>query len=74
MPPFWKGFLAGLIIGAAVALLVSPGTGEENRALLRQRLQEAREAARQAARQREDALRARYRSLVGAQAEGQEKA
>jgi|YNPNPStandDraft_1061719.scaffolds.fasta_scaffold38995_4 gas vesicle protein len=66
MHPFWKGFLAGLFVGAAAALLLSPGKGEENRARLRQRLQEAREAARQAAREREEALRARYRRTIGA--------
>ncbi len=73
MPPFWKGFLAGLLVGAVAALLLSPGTGEENRSLLRQRLQEAQEAARKAAREQEKALRARYRYIVGAPAEGQEK-
>ncbi|MGB9723228.1 MAG: YtxH domain-containing protein [Chloroflexia bacterium] len=66
MHPFWKGFLAGLLVGAAVALLLSPGKGEENRALLRQRFQEAREAARQAAQKQEEALRARYLHAIGA--------
>lgn len=74
MHPFWKGFLAGLLFGAAVALLLSPGKGEENRALLRQRFQEAQEAARKAAREQEEALRARYRRIIGAPAEGPKKA
>lgn len=74
MPSFWKGFLAGLFFGAAVAFILSPGTGKENRALLQQRFQEAQEAARKAAREQEEALRARYRHIIGAPAEGQEKA
>lgn len=74
MPPFWKGFLTGLLFGAAVAILLSPGTGKENRTLLRQRFQEARDAARKAAREQEEALRARYRQIIGAPAEDQEKA
>lgn len=61
MHPFWKGFIPGLAVGVAVALLVSPGRGRENRDFIRRRLAVALEAGREAARAEEARLRARYR-------------
>jgi|YelNatPaOPRAMG01_1025707.scaffolds.fasta_scaffold97037_1 gas vesicle protein len=66
MASFGKGFLLGLFFGAALALLLSPGSGSENRALARERLRAALEAGREAARQEEMRLRRLYRRSVGA--------
>jgi len=61
MHPFWKGFIPGVAVGVAVALLISPGRGQENRDFVRRRLAVALEAGREAARAEEARLRARYR-------------
>ncbi|MGC8874525.1 MAG: hypothetical protein ACP5SI_08795 [Chloroflexia bacterium] len=65
MASFGKGFLIGLLCGAALALLLSPGTGAENRACARERLRAALEAGREAARHEEARLRRLYRSSIG---------
>lgn len=53
-------FLAGTAVGAAVALLFAPATGDETRQYLGQRAREGRERAAEAARQgRETAARTR---------------
>jgi gas vesicle protein len=44
-------FIAGAAVGAAVALLFAPATGEETREYLSQRAREGRERANEAARQ-----------------------
>jgi gas vesicle protein len=47
-------FIAGAAVGAAVALLFAPATGEETREYLGQRAREGRERAAEAARQGRD--------------------
>jgi gas vesicle protein len=44
-------FMAGTVVGAAVALLFAPATGEETREYLSQRARESRDRAAEAARQ-----------------------
>ena len=44
-------FMAGAAVGAAVALLFAPATGEETRDFLSQRAKEGRDKAAEAARQ-----------------------
>jgi len=69
MVSFAKGFLIGLLCGAAAALLLSPETGSENRARVQRRLGEALQAGRQAARNQEQRMRAHYRRSIGAASE-----
>lgn len=47
-------FLAGAAVGAAVALLFAPATGEQTREVLGQRAREGRDRANEAARQGRD--------------------
>lgn len=49
-------FIAGAAVGAAVALLFAPATGEETREYLGQRAREGRDRATDAARQGRDIL------------------
>ena len=49
-------FVAGAAVGAAVALLFAPATGEETREYLGQRAREGRDRAADAARQGRDIL------------------
>ena len=49
-------FIAGAAVGAAVALLFAPTTGEETREFLGQRAREGRERAADAARQGREIL------------------
>ena len=49
-------FIAGAAVGAAVALLFAPATGEETREYLGQRAREGRERAMDAARQGREIL------------------
>ena len=49
-------FIAGAAVGAAVALLFAPGTGEQTREFLGQRARESRERAAEAARQGREML------------------
>jgi gas vesicle protein len=49
-------FLAGAAVGAAVALLVAPATGEDTRERLGQRVREGRDRAADAARQGRELL------------------
>jgi gas vesicle protein len=49
-------FIAGAAVGAAVALLFAPATGEETREYLGQRAREGRERAADAARQGRELL------------------
>ena len=49
-------FIAGAAVGAAVALLFAPATGEETREYLGQRAREGRERAIDAARQGREVL------------------
>jgi gas vesicle protein len=44
-------FLAGAVVGAAVALLYAPATGDETREFLGQRAKEGKDRAAEAARQ-----------------------
>jgi gas vesicle protein len=57
-------FIAGAAVGAAVALLFAPATGEETREYLGQRAREGRERAAEAARQGRDLVN-RQRENVG---------
>lgn len=50
-------FVAGAIVGAAVALLFAPATGEETREFLGQRAKEGRDRAAEAARQGREVLK-----------------
>ena len=65
MHPFLKGFIVGLCAGAAVALLLSPRKGTENRDFVRQRVQRALEAGKQAASEQDERLRAHFRQVIG---------
>jgi len=49
-------FIAGAAVGAAVALLFAPATGEQTREYLGQRAREGRERANEAARQGRELL------------------
>ena len=49
-------FLAGAAVGAVVALVLAPATGEETREYLGQRAREGRERAAEAARQGRELL------------------
>ncbi len=49
-------FMAGAAVGAAVALLFAPASGEETRDFLSQRAREGRDRANEAARQGRDML------------------
>lgn len=49
-------FVAGAIVGAAVALLFAPATGEETREFLGQRAKEGRDRATEAAKQGRELL------------------
>jgi len=69
MPRFAKGFLVGLLCGAAAALLLTPRSGVENRALVSRRLREALEAGLRASEKQEQRMRARYRRSIGAAGE-----
>jgi gas vesicle protein len=63
---FLYGFVPGLFVGAAVALLLSPGKGPENREFVRRRFQDAVESGRESGRAQEAQLRAQYRRNIGA--------
>lgn len=39
---FWMGLLLGILVGAAVALVLTPTSGEENRARLAEKVEETR--------------------------------
>jgi gas vesicle protein len=39
---FWMGLVLGIFIGAAVALILTPASGEENRARLAEKVQETK--------------------------------
>ena len=65
MHPFLKGLFVGLVVGAAVGLLLSPRKGVENREFVRQRVHLAREAGKRAAAEQDGQLRARYRQSIG---------
>jgi gas vesicle protein len=49
-------FAVGAVVGASVALLFAPATGEETREFLNQRAKEGRDRAAEAARQGRDAV------------------
>lgn len=56
-------FMAGVVTGAAVALLFAPATGEETRGYLGERAREGRERAADAARQGREVLN-RHRDTI----------
>ena len=59
-------FVAGAAVGAAVALLFAPTTGEETRDYLGQRAREGRERASEAARQGREMLNRQRDSVATA--------
>ncbi len=59
-------FLAGAAVGAAVALLFAPATGEETREYLNQRAREGRERAADAARQGRELLNRQRENVTSA--------
>ena len=59
-------FVAGAAVGAAVALLFAPATGEETREYLGQRAREGRERAAEAARQGREILNRQRDSINSA--------
>jgi len=59
-------FIAGAAVGAAVALMFAPTTGEEAREFLGQRAREGRERAADAARQGRDLLNRQRDTITNA--------
>jgi gas vesicle protein len=59
-------FIAGAAVGAAVALLFAPASGEETREYLGQRAREGRERAADAARQGREVLNRQRDTLTNA--------
>ena len=59
-------FLVGATVGAAVALLYAPATGEETRDYLGKRAKEGRERAAEAARQGREIINRQRESLTTA--------
>jgi gas vesicle protein len=52
---FWMGLVLGIFIGGAVALVLTPGSGEENRAMLMDKAQETIEKAQETVEQKVEA-------------------
>lgn len=65
-------FLAGAVTGAAVALLLTPATGEEARQFLGERAKEGRERAAEAARQGREFVNRQRDTVKGALDRGRE--
>jgi gas vesicle protein len=65
-------FIAGVMTGAAVALLFAPASGEETRGFLGDRAREGRERAADAARQGREALNRQREQLASAFEKGRE--
>lgn len=65
-------FLAGAVTGAAVALLLTPATGEEARQFLGERAKEGRERASEAARQGREFVNRQRDTVKGAIDRGRE--
>jgi gas vesicle protein len=63
---FLVAFVAGAAVGAAVALLFAPATGDETRQYLSERAREGRERAAEAARQGREALKRQRDSVTTA--------
>ena len=59
-------FIAGAAVGAAVALLFAPASGEETREYIGQRAREGRERAAEAARQGREMLNRQRENLTTA--------
>ena len=59
-------FIAGAAVGAAVALLYAPATGDDTREYLAQRAREGKERAAEAARQSREALNRQRDTLTDA--------
>jgi gas vesicle protein len=59
-------FVAGAAVGAAVALLFAPGSGEQTREYLSQRAREGRDRAADAARQGRDMLNRQRDNIASA--------
>ena len=59
-------FIAGAAVGAAVALLFAPATGEQTREYLSRRAREGRERASEAARQGREMLNKQRDNIAGA--------
>lgn len=63
---FLIAFVAGAAVGAAVALLFAPASGDETRRYLGQRAREGRERAADAARQGREAMNRQRENLTTA--------
>jgi gas vesicle protein len=63
---FFVAFVAGAAVGAAVALLFAPASGDETRRYLNERAKEGRDRAAEAARQGREALNRQRESLTTA--------
>jgi gas vesicle protein len=63
---FLVAFVAGTAVGAALALLFAPATGNETRQYLGQRAREGRDRANEAARQGREALNRHRENLTTA--------
>ena len=65
-------FLIGAVMGAAVALLLAPATGEEMRRMLSERARESREKAAEAARQGREFVKSQRETIATAVDKGRE--
>jgi gas vesicle protein len=63
---FLVAFVAGAAVGAAVALLFAPGSGDETRQYLGERAREGRDRAAEAARQGREAFNRQRENLTTA--------
>ena len=60
---FMGGVIAGIVIGGAAALLLTPQSGQDLRTGAQQRYQDAVQAGRQAAEERKQQLIAEYEAM-----------
>ena len=65
-------FLIGAVMGAAVALLLAPATGEEMRRMISERARESREKAAEAARQGREFVKTQRETITTAVDKGRE--
>jgi gas vesicle protein len=61
---FMMGLFSGVVVGAAVVILVAPGSGLETRQAITGKVQEIMDAGRQAASQRRQELETEYKARI----------